>query len=119
MGCMPRMFSSGSKTCDNMYYSETVTKTTVTTPNPNPFKFELKNIYNSDKFMMLILNYPDATTYEGDKVLIFKREDESEVLQMIQDKDLDPHFLEDRLSPIARFASSDEGIKCAFDFING
>jgi len=113
-----KLFSSGS-TSNCTFYSETVTKTTVTTPNPNPFKFTLKNVYNSDKYMMLILNYPDATTYEGDKVLVFKREDENEVLQMIQEKDLDPHFLEDRLSPIARFASSDEGIKCAFEFING
>jgi hypothetical protein len=110
-----KLFSSGSvRPCSNLHTYEPE----PTTPNPNPFRFELKNIYNTDNFMMLVLNYPDATTYEGDKILVFKREDESEVLKMLQEKNLDPHFLEDRLSPIARFPSSEEGVKFAMDFIH-
>jgi len=78
----------------------------------------LKNVYNSENFMLLIVNYPDATTYGGDKILIYKREDEFDVLDMLKQKELDPHFLEDRLSPIARFPSSEEGFKMAMKFIN-
>jgi hypothetical protein len=112
-----RIFSSGSKTCTPCGDWVTVTKETKTTPNPNPFRFELKNVYNTANYMMIVVNYPDATTYEGDKVLIYKRSDEPEVLKMLLDENLDPHFLEDSLSPIARFPSSDEGMKLAFKFI--
>ena len=112
-----KLFSSGSEICTNGKVLQ-ITPDTDTSPNPNPHKFTLMNIYNSEKYMLVTVNYDDAVTYGGNKILIFKREDEDEVLGMIKGKNLDPHFLEDRLSPIARFPASDEGIKIAMDFVN-
>ena len=110
-----KLFSSGSVTCEGAK----IGPETKTTPNPNPYKFSLRNLYNSEKYVMLVVNYTDATTYDGDKILIYKRSDEGEVLGMLQKGHLDPHFLEDSVSPVARFVATEEGIDLAMDFING
>jgi len=110
-----KLFSSGSSsTCPGVME---VGPSTDTKPNPNPYRFTLRNLYNSEKYMMLVVNYQDCTTYDGDKVLVYKREDEGEVLGMLQANNLDPHFLEDRVSPIARFVATDEGIEMAMKFM--
>lgn len=112
-----KLFSSGSEIC-NQGVTKKIGPETKTKPNPNPYRFSLRNLFNSKDYVMLVVNYDDATTYDGDKILIYKRSDEGEVLGMLQAKNLDPHFLEDKVSPIARFVATEEGIGLAMKFIN-
>ena len=78
--------------------------------NPNPLNFNiLSNEYN-DNFTAIVVHYPDADNYEGKKILVYK----GNVIKELQEvKELDPHFCDKHLSPIARFAPTDEGIKLA------
>jgi len=106
----PRLFSSGSVTksvtCAETGYSPKVS----VAPNPNPYNFEIIDIQENDNFLYLVLKYDGCTTYDGYKVLLYYIRDKKEVLKMLSDKNLDPHFLEDLVSPILRAPHNPEGI---------
>lgn len=112
-----KLFSSGSSSnrqlSSNRWFSDGCIASTNVAPNPNPYKFKVISYAESDKFILLVLNYEGCTTYAGEKVLLYNIKDKYEVLQMLEDKNLDPHFLEDRLSPLMRFPASKEGFKMA------
>jgi hypothetical protein len=56
-------------------------------------------------YCMLWINYPDAKNYNGDKILVYK----NKLTQILSITALDPHFLEDGISPIARFEPTIRG----------
>lgn len=80
--------------------------TKVETNDPDPFNFKIKKIVASGLYVLLMVNYPDATNYEGNKVLLMRRTDET-VIDF--GESLDPHFLGTPESPIARFEPTDFG----------
>jgi hypothetical protein len=90
---------------------------TDTTPNPNKYRFTVEDTTESPKYFMVVIKYEHCTEHKGRKVLVYKIKHKEEVLSMIKDKDLDPHFLENQTSPIARFPGSIEGIALAIEFI--
>lgn len=74
-------------------------------PNPNPSRFTIKRIDLCGLYTVCLVNYPDCTTYGGDKVMVY----EEGSTKILNTKKLDPHFIEGQLSPIARFPGSATG----------
>jgi hypothetical protein len=70
----------------------------VTTPDPS--KFEILETYEFRGRCIARVKYADATTFEGEKILVFDAPADKVREQAV----LDPHFCEgDHLSPVARF----------------
>jgi hypothetical protein len=100
----------GLKTFSDCNYSK-VTSSTDTSPNPNPFRFEIREGFDYDKCCVLVVYYPDCTTFEGMKVLVT----DGCVADYKVAKSLDPHFFE-KGDVIARFKPTKEGIEQAKSF---
>ena len=80
--------------------SEQTARSASTAPNPNKFRFEPLSWTIKGQWVLAEVQYPDATTYEGRKLLLFKEEDWNRCLAR---NEMDPHFLPDQPTPIARF----------------
>lgn len=76
-------------------------------PNPNPRNFRIQRFVASGNYLVVLINYPDCTNYEGNKIMIFEGIDGSQLEKL---DFIDPHFCcGDHLSPIARFEPTDRG----------
>jgi len=86
----------------------------VNPKNPDPYNFNIEKMMYTNGFTILIVNYPNCTNYEGQKILVYK----GNVMNKLKDTNfLDPHFMENDISPIARFTPSDEGLQLVWDLI--
>lgn len=81
-------------------------------PNPDPFKFTIKETEIVGDCVVVLVHYPNCTTYNGNKILVYTHQDWKTWL-CSGTQELDPHFLEGKISPIARFPANDEGEKQA------
>lgn len=92
----------------------TITPATITAPNPNPYRFSILQILTSGQdACALEVVYPDCTTFEGRKILVYALP-YSKVSRLMIRQGLDPHFssersTEDKLFPVARFEPSTLG----------
>lgn len=78
--------------------------------NPNPGNFEIVEVVELENTYVEV-HYPDATNYEGRKILVYRGKRAAEVRNA---KELDPHFEKNAtLSPIARFEPSLAGRRLA------
>lgn len=86
---------------------------TVSQPSYKNFRlFEAITIANHTILKVL---YPDCKNYEGTKILVYKSSDLGDIRFI---KELDPHFCDKHISPIARFVPTDEGMRMALKFVN-
>lgn len=85
-------------------------------PNPNPMRYSIKRVQKEGDFLIIKINYPDCTTFEGNKILVYKG---CTIVNLVEQGKIDPHFSENKdfLSPIARFRPDDEGWKMAESFV--
>ena len=77
-------------------------------PNPDPSNYKILRGWSYDEaYLVIELQYPDCTNYEGRKILVFK----ASLKSLLAQKKIDPHFSENKdfISPIARFEPTDEG----------
>lgn len=82
--------------------------------NPNPRRFTIVRAAQHGRLTAVEVHYPDATTYEGRKLMVF-RASESEIRNA---KELDPHFCDGHhLSPLARFRPDQAGWGLAMEFL--
>ena len=81
------------------------TPETTTSPNPNKHRFEVTYTSYHGHMAVLFVHYPDCTTFGGNKVMILEAS-QDEVEKMVT---LDPHFLGEKFSPIARFSGDPAG----------
>ena len=72
--------------------------------NPNPTNFVILHEQNIGKYLILHVKYPDCKNFEGQKLMVYKGFKNSEELLKHNLFKLDPHFRNDKGSPIARFA---------------
>ena len=75
--------------------------------NPNPSNYEVLDGVEIGDYIILKINYPNCTNYEGNKILLFKCR-----LKELQEQELiDPHFSNNPnyISPIARFEPTEDG----------
>jgi len=84
-------------------------------PNPNPINFKIIKYLVVNQFIIVDINYPDATNYEGNKILVFSNVSPENLLNM---KFIDPHFCEEQThpSPVARFVPTPRGWDMAIQF---
>ena len=76
--------------------------------NPDPYKFRIKKLMSINGLYVSLVNYPNCTTFEGDKVLVTNYDITNKIK-------LDPHFYKDS-GLIARFEPTKDGWKAAVWF---
>lgn len=105
MGLGPRISRSTYDTGPGSFYIPRA-------PNPNPAKFVIRESQMVRGHVVLLVNYPDATSYEGNKILLYK---DTKLSDIRRQKTLDPHFSNSRdfLSPFARFEPTNAGWNAA------
>lgn len=77
------------------------------TPDPTRFTIVRKTIENG--YPILWVHYPDVENYEGNKILMYDKDFD---LELIKDR-IDPHFFNKGDSPIARFVPTGYGLGLA------
>ncbi len=79
--------------------------------DPNPERFKILCLEQFGPFCVAVIQWPDASNYDGQKVAVYRATPE----QLRAAKTLDPHFQEKRgpLVPIARFEPTTDGISMA------
>lgn len=75
-------------------------------PNPDPNNFKVIDHKQYSNYLYVEVQYPDCTNFEGRKILVYRN---MTVLQFMNMNTLDPHFQNDKTSPIARFAPTAQG----------
>lgn len=83
--------------------------------NPDPSNYKVVKAENVGTYLILKINYPDCTNYEGNKILVFEN---LTPIDLLNQKLIDPHFFEAKeyKSPIARFVPTDRGWSMAVRF---
>lgn len=81
-------------------------------PNPKPNNYIIKKYYSIKNNLVVVINYPDCTNYEGDKVLVYSNVN---IKELKEQKLIDPHFSNNKKfkSPFARFEPTQFGIEMA------
>lgn len=80
-------------------------------PDPDNFEVRWMCFGRDSGYTVAKVWYPGCTTYEGEKILVFVGDRTVELMKSLR---LDPHFSGDGLSPVARFAPTDEGRRACF-----
>lgn len=77
-------------------------------PNPDPKNFEIQDTVMINGFLIVLVNYPDCTNFEGNKILVYKN---TTLTSLVKQGSLDPHFSSNSKfhSPVARFEPTLEG----------
>jgi len=87
-------------------------------PMPDPKNYKILKAEQINKFLVLVIKYPNCTNYEGDKILVYEDVTINELTERSKKYGLDPHFFDDKkyLTPIARFEPTDKGWEYAIRF---
>lgn len=105
MGVMPGRFSTSS-----FDGGQPAPAPAPAAPNPDPGNYRLIQERRLGRYVVVEVQYPDATNYEGRKIMIFKARSFETVVSHNHGV-VDPHFSENPkfLSPIARFEPTPQG----------
>ena len=84
-------------------------------PNPDPNNYKVIQAEQIGTHLVLKINYPDCTNFEGNKILVFR---DMTAIDLLNQKLIDPHFFNHTKykSPIARFVPTNEGWSMAVSF---
>ncbi len=85
--------------------------------NPDPNNWKFVKVEEHGKYLILMMEYPDCSNYEGKKILVFEN---ITLIQLVNQKLIDPHFFpatSNYKSPIARFEPTERGWQMAKTFI--
>lgn len=115
MGVGPNYRSRAQRAAAGEYVEPEIRYETVykTLPNPDPKNFKIKDFMEVGKYLVAKVHYPDATNFEGLKVMVFE---EMDIRKLINLSEIDPHFSKDKGAPIARFKPDDIGWQNAIMF---
>lgn len=83
---------------------------TVNPVNPNPSLFKVKKVHTANGLFVSLVNYPNCTTFEGNKILVTNYD-------VRKQTKLDPHFYSGS-GLVARFEPTDTGWEAAVWFID-
>lgn len=122
MGVFPKKWSSSSfdsyeRPKTNKYKNTDMSHPSSSSSlNPNPSNYKILKAVEENGFLILKINYPNCTNFEGNKILVFARG--VTLLDIVNQKLIDPHFSSNDSyhSPIARFEPSDRGWNWAVNF---
>jgi hypothetical protein len=83
-------------------------------PMPDPSNYEVIHYEEHGPFVILVVRYPDCTTFEGQKVLVFHGKPLTSILAQTR---MDPHFSQSTVPgnghPVARFEPTPMGMAMA------
>jgi hypothetical protein len=82
-------------------------------PNPDPTKFRLVDSEEVGDWLVVKINYPGCTNYEGDKIMVYKN---MTLKRLWIHNKIDPHFFKGEMSPVARFEPTAHGWDMALAF---
>lgn len=99
--------------CHNGGYIDSVPRRSI---DPDPKNYKLLDALEQRGYLILKIQYPNCTHYEGIKILVFK----NKLINLVNQKFIDPHFIDDKsiISPIARFEPTAEGWANAIRFVD-
>lgn len=75
-------------------------------PDPEVFRILQEDLING--YLILLVEYPNCTNFEGKKLMVYKGFNSSAALLKLNRGKLDPHFATTKGSPIARFRPTEE-----------
>lgn len=77
-------------------------------PNPNPKNWQILKYREWKGYLIVEMQYPDCTNYEGKKILVYEN---TRLEDLKAQKLIDPHFSTNKKfrSPIARFEPTGRG----------
>ncbi len=120
-----KMFSSSSadkksrsifsRSSDSVFAEKMRVESITKNPNPRPDNYKIQRSKVVGNFLIIDIQYPDCTNYEGRKILVF----EGCTLQDLKKQKLiDPHFSENKrfISPVARLEPTKKGWMYAESF---
>jgi hypothetical protein len=79
----------------------------VVASDPDPQRFDIVSEHWYGQYVVVMLHYPDCTNYYGRKLLVYDNIAKWNGIKI--SGHIDPHFLDDRYSPIARFEPTPRG----------
>lgn len=82
---------------------------------PQPRKFKIHTYKQLSNAVAMMIEYPGCMNYGGMKILVY--DNYEKLNKLINRKMLDPHFLENSYSPIARFEPTDRGWELACNLL--
>lgn len=82
--------------------------------NPQPDNWKILKWTPINGHLVIMLEYPNCTNYEGKKILLFRS---TKIEELVNQKLIDPHFSDnpDFITPIARFEPTDSGWEMAMN----
>lgn len=92
---------------------KTTKKLVIEDGNPDPNNWKILKAVEKGPYLLLMMEYPNCTNYEGKKILVFEN---ITLIDLVNQKQIDPHFFPANpkfKSPIARFEPTDKGWKMA------
>ena len=107
-------FSSSCGTAERVEYA--YSSADIATPkskidtgvNPNPWNFTIKKATVLNGHTIMLVNYPNCTTFFGDKLLLLRG------IHSTRLNKLDPHFFDNEHNyVVARFKPNKEGLRLA------
>lgn len=90
---------------------ETLRKRAAINPDPRNWKF--RRGIEIGKYVVIEVVYPNCTNFDGHKVMVYHG---TSMRDLLERRELDPHFSDDNSSPIARFRPDKEGWEQAIAF---
>lgn len=89
---------------------------TTTLSKPDPKNYSIIKHEELGKYLLIMINYPDCSNYEGNKILLFKG---IKLKDLKKQKMIDPHFSDNDKywSPVARFEPTELGWNMALQLI--
>ncbi len=94
------------------YVSPSSVKLTIA----DPVRFTVRSEQLIGDYLIVHVNYPDAHNYEGNKIMVYhKVASVADILKI--NGELDPHFSDKQLSPIARFEPTEHGMYLCKKFV--
>lgn len=76
--------------------------------NPDPTNYKFMQVEERKGYLLVWMNYPDCTNYEGNKILLYEG---ITFVALVNQREIDPHFFVKKgmASPIARFIPTKQG----------
>lgn len=84
-------------------------------PNPDPSNFKVLRFEHVDHHLVVEILYPNCTTYEGRKILVYRN---CTLENLLSQKTIDPHFSNNPkfYSPFMRIEPTEYGWQMALKF---
>jgi hypothetical protein len=113
-----KLFSSSSyDKNETVIINNTINCSKKEPTDPDPKNYKIVKSEQIGEHLVVLINYPNCTNYEGDKTLLYLN---VTLTQLMSQKHIDPHFSDNRefISPFARFVPTRLGWATAVEIAN-